>query len=84
MPSAGSIKCLIDIQTGIGDIINDSDGEAILRLTRVEIIEDRLYHRRRKFLRAKAVSAADNHRIIFERPLLFAHRLADSRANIQI
>ena len=42
----GHIKCLIDGQAGLADIILDTDGEVVLRLFFVKIVKDGLDHRR--------------------------------------
>ena len=68
----------------MGHIIDDADGELILGLRRVKIIENGLDHRRREILRSEAISAPDDNRIILKRGLPLAHRFSNGRSYIQI
>ena len=43
----------------MGDIVVDTDGEAILRMILLEFVEDRLDHARRKLLAGQAVPSPD-------------------------
>ena len=46
----------------MGHVVVDADGEMILRLLRLEVVEHRLDHRGREFLGGQAVAAADDAR----------------------
>ena len=45
----------------VGHIIDDADGEVVLRRGLRQFVEDRLDHGRREFLGGQAVAAADDH-----------------------
>ena len=55
---------LAERERSAGHIVVDADREVILRLFGIEIVVNGLNHRRREFLAAEAVSAADNRNIL--------------------
>ena len=50
----------LDRQRGVGDVVDDADGEAVLRLRCIDVVEHGLDHRWGEVLRAEAVPAADD------------------------
>ncbi len=57
-----NIEIAIDGQAGIRDVIGDADGEAVLRILLLQLVEHGLCHGRIEILRGKAVAAADDRR----------------------
>ncbi len=47
-------------QAGVGNVVGNADGEMIFRLLLLEIVEHRLDHRGREFLRRQTIPSADN------------------------
>ena len=54
------VDFLLDIDGGIGNVVDDADGEVILGILAFNVLEDSVDHRRGEFLAAEAVSAAGN------------------------
>jgi hypothetical protein len=55
-------EVVVPRERGVGDVVVDADGEAVLRAGGVEVGEDRLGHGRGELLRAETVAAAENAR----------------------
>ena len=70
-------KIGVERQAGVGHIVVDADREVILHLRLVQLIEDALGHRRRKFLRRKAIASADNPRLPGKGRRPARHRFAE-------
>ena len=54
----------IVVQAGVGDIVLDADGEVVLRLRLLQLIEDALHHGRREFFGRQAIPSADHARAL--------------------
>lgn len=51
---------LVDVEAGVGDVVDDADGEVILRRVGREFVENRPHHGRGELLRRQAVASADD------------------------
>ena len=52
----------VPLQAGVGEVVDDADGEMILRLVFFQFVEHALDHARREFLGRQAVASADHAR----------------------
>ena len=80
----GVVEFRVDRQAQVGDVVVDADREVLLGLGCGELVEDRLDHRGRHFLRRKPVSPADDPRHGREGRLVAVHSLGDGGHDLQI
>ena len=52
----------VPLQAGVGDVVDDADGEMVFRLVLFQFVEHALDHARRKFLGGQAVASAHHAR----------------------
>ena len=65
-------------------VVDDADGEVVLRRVLRELVEDRLHHRRRELLRRQPVAAADDARLRCERRRAFGARFGERGDHVQV